>query len=143
MRMPVLLLVMCCSSFAGAGPDQGPTRPPDRMTAELTGPVSLRGRLPLRLTLFSEDDRPRRDYTNYSFTFVVLDEDGKQVGGPRVFIREAITVKLKLDGKEATYEPALTLDHYKEGLVAGRKYQLVCVMPPCDLAAAVWFTLAK
>lgn len=121
----------------------GPVRRPDRMTAELTGPVSLNKGIPLTLTLFSKSDGSRRDFTNYSFMFVVLGEDGGQVGGPNVFIREAITVELQLDGKEATYEPRIHFYRDKEGLVPGRKYQLVCAMPPCDLAAAVWFTLVE
>jgi hypothetical protein len=143
MRMLVVLLAFCCSSCADAAPATQPVRPPDKMKAELTGPVSLRKELPLTLTLYSKSDGARPDYTNYSFTFVVLDEDGNQVGGPHVFIREAITIKLNLDGKEATYKPRLLFYKDKEGLVPGRKYQLVCVMPPCDLAAAVWFTLAE
>lgn len=143
MRMLLVLLAVWCSSIASASPATQPVPRPDRMKAELTGPVSLRKELPLTLTLYSKSDGARRQYTNYSFMFVVLDEDGKQVGGPHVFIREAVIVKLNLDGKEATYKPRLMFYHDKEGLVPGRKYQLVCAMPPCDLAAAVWFTLAE
>ncbi len=108
MRMLAVLLALCCSSFAGAAPATQPVRPPDRMKAELTGPVSLQKEVPLTLTLYSKSDGARPHYTNYSFTFVVLDEDGKQVGGPHVFIREAIFIKLNLDGKEATYKPRAT-----------------------------------
>jgi hypothetical protein len=113
------------------------------MTAELTGPVSLRAEVPLTLKLFSKTDGSRPHFTNYSFMFVLLDENGQQVGGPHVFIREAITIKLNLDGKQATYKPRLSFYREREGLVPGRKYQLVCLMPPCDLAAAVWFTLGE
>ena len=110
------------------------------MTAELTGPVSMRGEVPLTLKLFSEGDGRRR-YNNYSFMFVLLDEHGQQVGGPHVFIREAITVVVELDGRESTYMPRLVFYPDRKGLVAGRKYQLGCLMPPCDLATAVWFKL--
>jgi hypothetical protein len=143
MRMLVVLLAACCLSFVGAAPATQQVLPFDEMRAELTGPVSLQKELPLTLTLYSKSDGERRNYTNYSFKFVVLDEDGKQFGGPNVFIREAIFVKLNLDGKEATYKPRLLFYRDKEGIVPGRKYQLICVMPDCDLGAAVWFTLAR
>lgn len=143
MKTLPLFIVLAILSAGWAAPATQPVRPPDRMDAELTGPVSLQKELPLTLTLHSKSDGERSHYTNYSFMFVVLDENGQQVGGPHVFIREAITIKLKLDGKESTYKPRLLFYRDKPGLVVGRKYQLVCSMPPCDLSAAVWFTLAE
>ncbi len=123
-------------------PSTQPVRPSSKMTAELTGPVSLQGEIPITLTLFSESDGEHR-YNNYSFMFVLLDENGHQIGGPHVFIREANIIELKVDGKEFTYKPQLMFYRERKGLVVGRKYQLVCLMPPCDLAGAVWFTLTE
>ena len=149
MRVLILVLALCCSALVGAEPTtqrdpaarpSGP--PPLRMTAELTGPVSLREEIPLTLK-FSRDRDARGRFINYSFMFVLLDEKGQQVGGPHVFIREAIHVDVDLDGKESTYKPRLVLYRDRKGLVVGQKYQLVCVMPDGDLACAVWFTLAE
>jgi hypothetical protein len=142
-----LVLIMCLAMDSRAGdhkdqPATQPVRPPSRMMAELTGPVSLQGGVPITLTLFSESDGERR-FTNYSFMFVLLDEDGHQVGGPHVFIREAIRINLELNGKESTYKPRLAFYPDREGLVVGCKYQLVCLLPQYDLISAVWFTLTK
>ena len=143
MKKLPLFIVLAALSAVWAWSATQPVRPPDKMDAELTGPVSLQKELPLTLTLHSKSDGERPHYTNYSFMFVVLDENGQQIGGPNVFIREAITIHLKVDGKKSTYKPRLNFYSDKPGLVVGRKYQLVCSMPPCDLSAAVWFTLTE
>lgn len=141
----IIMMCLAMDLHAGDQKDQSatqPVRPPFKMKAELTGPVSLRGEIPITLTLFSNSDGERR-FTNYSFMFALLDEDGHQVGGPHVFIREAIRIDLELNGKESTYKPRLAFYRDREGLVIGCKYQLVCVMPQYELISAVWFTLTK
>ena len=72
MRISAILPILVCVSFAGAEPSTQPVRPPESMTAELGGPVSLRTGVPLTLALHSSSDGARSQFTNYSFMFALL-----------------------------------------------------------------------
>ena len=80
MRNPVIVLAFCFCQFVVAGPATQPAKLPNRMTASLTGPVSLRRQVPVTLTLFSKSEGQRRAFNNYSFMFVLLDETVRPFG---------------------------------------------------------------
>ncbi len=142
MKTFLAMVALCLACSAAVRPTSQPIRPPIRISVEITSTVSLQKEVPLKVTLFSEsDDLPA--YQNYSFMFALLDDKGQQVGGANVFIREAIFIDLHLRGRQAVYEPRLAFYAGREGLVAGRRYQLICVLPDAGLAGSASFTLAE
>lgn len=133
----VIVGAACCIF---AAPLFSPTRPPFRMVAELTGPVSKERMLPLKLTFFSEDDALHQ-YKDVDFLFVLLDERGQQVGDPSVFITDAVVVPVELKGKVATYQPRLIIAPSRKDVIVGHRFQLISIMHSTGLASSSWFTL--
>lgn len=143
MKMLLATIVLClaCVGVTPAALQSLPP-PPTSISVEITGAVSLRNEVPLKVNLFSGvDNWP--SFQNYDFLFFLLDDHGQQVGGAYVFIREASCVNVDLHGRQAAYKPRLDFNLNSKGLVVGGRYQLVCAMPGPNLAGSAYFTLAK
>lgn len=112
------------------------------MISELGGPASKERMLPLKLTFFSKDDLVRK-YRTDEFLFILLDEQGQQVGDPNVFVTDAVVANVELRGRVAKYEPRLMVSPSRKDVAVGRRYQLVSIMRSTGLASSVRFTLVK
>jgi hypothetical protein len=106
--------------------------------------VSLgKERVPLKLTFVGEAGQKPR-FANASFALVLLDEDGKQVKEP--FHREAVAREVVLEGAAPEYAPPLAFNRACKGLVVGKRYHLVCVLPTSGiqvLAGSARFILVE
>jgi hypothetical protein len=135
---------MGCSIALSSTPSTNPAMAvaPLRLVADLTGPVRGDSWLPLKLTFTSDDEAPRH-YRSVDFLFEILDENGRQVmapSGASIFVYDQVIRDVDLSKKAVVYTPKLMFNPRLNALVAGRKYQLIVVIPKADLIGAMQFT---